>query len=90
MLLTIVNDILDLATVDAGIMELDYTEINLTDLLDDVSMQFADRLHEAQVTLEITAPEGRYGWLNDFVYVGTLDSLRPQRDAVVIRVFKVL
>ncbi|WP_425475351.1 ATP-binding protein [Shinella oryzae] len=56
-LLTIVNDILDLATVDAGIMELDYTEINLTDLLDDVSMQFADRLHEAQVTLEITAPD---------------------------------
>lgn len=56
-LLTIVNDILDLATVDAGIMELDYTEINLTDLLDDVSMQFADRLHDAQVTLEITAPD---------------------------------
>ncbi|WP_439618653.1 ATP-binding protein [Shinella sp.] len=56
-LLTIVNDILDLATVDAGIMELDYSEINLTDLLDDVSMQFADRLHEAQVTLEITAPD---------------------------------
>jgi len=56
-LLTIVNDILDLATVDAGIMELDYTEINLTDLLDDVSMQFTDRLHDAQVTLEITAPD---------------------------------
>ncbi|QRI63056.1 PAS-domain containing protein [Shinella sp. PSBB067] len=56
-LLTIVNDILDLATVDAGIMELDYTEINLTDLIDDVSMQFADRLHDAQVTLEITAPD---------------------------------
>jgi signal transduction histidine kinase len=56
-LLTIVNDILDLATVDAGIMELDHSEINLTDLLDDVSMQFADRLYEAQVTLEITAPD---------------------------------
>ena len=56
-LLTIVNDILDLATVDAGIMELDYSEINLTDLLDDVSMQFSDRLHEAQVTLKITAPD---------------------------------
>ena len=56
-LLTIVNDILDLATVDAGIMELDYSEINLTDLLDDVSLQFSDRLHDAQVTLEITAPD---------------------------------
>jgi signal transduction histidine kinase len=56
-LLTIVNDILDLATVDAGIMELDYSEINLTDLLDDVAMQFADRLQEGQVTLAITAPD---------------------------------
>jgi hypothetical protein len=41
-------------------------------------------------TLEIVAPEGRYGWLNDFVYVGTLNSLRPQREAVVIRVYKVV
>lgn len=40
--------------------------------------------------IELTAPEGRYGWLNDFVYVGTLNSLRPQRAAVVIRAFKVL
>ena len=41
-------------------------------------------------TIQLTAPEGRYGWLNDFVYVGTLDSLRPQRQAVVIRVYKVV
>lgn len=41
-------------------------------------------------TLEIVAPEGRYGWLNDHVHVGTLDSLRPQRDAVVIRVFRLV
>ncbi len=40
--------------------------------------------------IELTAPEGKYGWLNDFVYVGTLNSLRPQRAAVVIRVFKVV
>jgi len=31
-----------------------------------------------------------YGWLNDYVYVGTLDSLRPNRNAVVIRVFRVV
>jgi hypothetical protein len=37
--------------------------------------------------LEITAPEGPYGWLNDLVFVGTLDSLRPDRAAVAIRVF---
>lgn len=41
-------------------------------------------------TLQIVAPEGKYGWLNDFVYVGTLDALRPQREAVVIRVYKVV
>ncbi|SFN21571.1 DUF3237 domain-containing protein [Variovorax sp. OV329] len=40
--------------------------------------------------IELTAPEGRYGWLNDFVYVGTLNSLRPQRAAVVIRAYKVV
>ncbi len=56
MLLTLVNDILDLATVDAGIMRLNYSEIDLGDLLDDVSMQIADRLQESGVTLEITAP----------------------------------
>ncbi len=55
-LLTLVNDILDLATVDAGIMRLNYSEIDLGDLLDDVSIQIADRLQESGVTLEITAP----------------------------------
>jgi len=28
-------------------------------------------------TLEIVAPEGRHGWLNDHGHVSTLDSLRP-------------
>ena len=55
-LLTIVNDILDLATVDAGIMQLNYAQISLDDMLDDVSIQIADRLQESGVTLEITAP----------------------------------
>ncbi|KQV72938.1 PAS domain-containing sensor histidine kinase [Rhizobium sp. Root1220] len=55
-LLTLVNDILDLATVDAGIMRLNYSEIDLGDLLDDVSIQIADRLQESSVTLEIIAP----------------------------------
>ena len=38
-------------------------------------------------TLNVTAPEGPHGWLNRLAFVGTLDSLRPQRDAVLIRVF---
>jgi signal transduction histidine kinase len=55
-LLTLVNDILDLATVDAGIMRLNYSDVSLDGLLDDVSMQIADRLQESGVTLEIIVP----------------------------------
>ena len=40
--------------------------------------------------LEIVAPDGPYGWINDYVYVGTLNSMRPARDAVVIRVFRLV
>ncbi|MGF9566357.1 PAS domain-containing sensor histidine kinase [Neorhizobium sp. JUb45] len=57
-LLTIVNDILDLATVDAGIMQLNYNETDIDELLDDVSLQIANRLQENNVTLEINAPTG--------------------------------
>ena len=57
LLLTIVNDILDLATVDAGIVELDLADINLTDFIDEVSAQMADRLHESGVTLRIETPD---------------------------------
>ena len=57
-LLTIVNDILDLATVDAGIMQLDVAPIMLDGFLDEVAQQIADRLHESSVTLQITAPPG--------------------------------
>jgi signal transduction histidine kinase len=54
-LLTLVNDILDLATVDAGIMELHYSEVAINDLLDEVSLQIAHRLQENNITLKITA-----------------------------------
>ena len=40
-------------------------------------------------SIDLTAPEGPHGWLNDGVYVGTLDSLQP-RPAVLIRVFRVV
>jgi hypothetical protein len=36
----------------------------------------------------LTAPEGKYSWVNQSVYVGTLHSLRP-RPAVLIRVYRV-
>lgn len=40
-------------------------------------------------TPEITAPKGKYDWLNHAVFVGTLDSLRPARMAVSVRFFRV-
>jgi hypothetical protein len=40
-------------------------------------------------TLDITAPDGPYGWLNRGVFVGTLDSLQPRHE-VLIRVFRVV
>ena len=55
-LLTLVNDILDLATVDAGIMKLNYADVSIDDLLDDVAIHIADRLQESGVMLEIVAP----------------------------------
>lgn len=39
--------------------------------------------------IQITAPE-EYGWLNQSIHVGTLDSLRPDREAVLIRVFRLI
>lgn len=57
LLLTLVNDILDLATVDAGIMELQYEPVSLNELLDEVSLQIAHRLQENNVTLKISAEQ---------------------------------
>jgi hypothetical protein len=38
--------------------------------------------------IDIIAPSGKYDWLNRYVYVGTLTSLKPQRNAVLIKVYR--
>ncbi|WP_206241198.1 DUF3237 domain-containing protein [Novosphingobium terrae] len=38
---------------------------------------------------ELTAPKGPHDWLNHAVFVGTLTSLKPARQAVKIRFFRV-
>ncbi|HPU50207.1 MAG TPA: DUF3237 domain-containing protein [Burkholderiaceae bacterium] len=38
----------------------------------------------------VTAPQGRYDWLNRRTYVGTLDVLRPRREAVLVRVYRLV
>ncbi len=52
-LLTIVNDILDLATVDAGIMELDVSDVPVRDAVTAASERVADRLREHNIALQI-------------------------------------
>ena len=54
-LLTIVNDILDLATVDAGIMELDITEVGVERTMKAAAELIADRLEEHSIVLRVDA-----------------------------------
>lgn len=35
--------------------------------------------------IEVTAPEGPLDWMNRRVFIGTLETARPDRDAVIIR-----
>ncbi len=52
-LLTIVNDILDLATVDAGIMELEVGEIEVDTMVKQVADLIGERLREHSIKLDI-------------------------------------
>ncbi len=57
-LLTIVNDILDLATVDAGIMELEIAEVDIRSTLEAAAGGIADRLQDAHISLAISVAPG--------------------------------
>lgn len=52
----LIDDILDLATIDAGAMGLDLGEVNVRDLLEGVEDAVRDLLQEAGVRLAIAAP----------------------------------
>ncbi|WP_202332262.1 sensor histidine kinase [Mesorhizobium sp. L-8-3] len=54
-LLTIVNDILDLATVDAGIMELDIGEVRVEHTISAAADLVAERLREHSIALRLDA-----------------------------------
>ena len=63
-LLTIVNDILDLATVDAGIMELEVAEVRIDRTIAAAAELVADRLdeHRIRLTVDIAqAPKSFHG-----------------------------
>ncbi len=52
-LLTIVNDILDLATVDAGIMQLEISEVRVDRAIEAAAELVADRLEEHTIRLSV-------------------------------------
>jgi signal transduction histidine kinase len=56
-LLAIVNDILDLASIDAGVMELDLTEIDTKDLIDAATASCADRFAENNIKIEVSVEQ---------------------------------
>jgi signal transduction histidine kinase len=56
-LLTIVNDILDLATVDAGIMELEIAEVRVAETVESAAELVAERLRELEIRLELDLDE---------------------------------
>jgi signal transduction histidine kinase len=63
-LLTIVNDILDLATVDAGIMELEISEVEIEKTVRAAAELVADRLEEHSIRLAVDvskAPKSLHG-----------------------------
>ena len=57
-LLAIINDILDLTTVDAGVMELDISEVGVAALVDEAVAEVADRIAEKRIQLEVSVPPG--------------------------------
>lgn len=64
-LLTIVNDILDLATVDAGIMELEIAEVRVDQTIATAAELVADRLEEHAIGLEIDAAQAPQAFHGD-------------------------
>ena len=52
-LLTIVNDILDLATIDAGIMDLDLSDVDIAATVEHAADAMRDRLRENDIRLEV-------------------------------------
>jgi signal transduction histidine kinase len=56
-LLALINDILDLATVDAGIMILDVKEVGIATLVESAIDPLRNRLAEQRIVLELSIPK---------------------------------
>ncbi|MDD7909776.1 ATP-binding protein [Pseudovibrio exalbescens] len=56
-LLAIINDILDLATVDAGIMELNISDVDVAETVSEAIVGLQDRLTESNISLNTNLPD---------------------------------
>ena len=57
-LLAIINDILDLATIDIDAMELTRNEVDVAQIMSEAAEGVQDRLSDSQITLQIIAMDG--------------------------------
>jgi signal transduction histidine kinase len=64
-LLAIINDILDLATIDAGAMELDLAQVDIRACVEAAAEGIRDRVAEAKIRLDIVAPPDIGGFVAD-------------------------
>lgn len=64
-LLAIVNDILDLATIDAGIMELKLGQVDVSATVEAAAAGLRDRLADSQLMLSIDVPAGVGSFIAD-------------------------
>jgi signal transduction histidine kinase len=64
-LLAIINDILDLATIDAGAMQLDLHEVNVLEAVEAAAEGVRARLHERGVRLETDIPKNIGSFIAD-------------------------
>ncbi|WP_421725158.1 ATP-binding protein [Bauldia sp.] len=64
-LMAIVNDILDLATIDAGIMELDLGPVDVAAVVAATIEGLQDRVQESRVTIETDIPPNIGGFIAD-------------------------
>lgn len=64
-LLAIVNDILDLATVDAGIMRLEVSEVRVHGTVQAAAERLADRFEEHDITLSVDLQRAPAGFMGD-------------------------
>ena len=92
LLLTLVNDILDLTTVDAGIMRLDMEHIDIRELIDEVVSLIGARLRENSIALNVELADTIGGMVADgqrlkqilFKLLVNAANFAPERSVVTV------